>query len=154
MYNISKIFSIIFILLFTNSVYSQIDTNTVYIDNNGKKVSREKAKYISKRFKENGKWMAHDYYNSGELQMIGSYKSKKYNKKHGYFTYFYKNGKEKAKGAYNTNKKIGNWSFWNETGKLHKKGEYVEGKFNGTIYWYSEGNLSAKEEYKNGEMVE
>ncbi len=144
---------IFIMLLFVVVGYSQNDTATIYVDFNRKEVSKDKAKYISKQFNKDEKWVVNNYYLSGELQMKGACKSKKYIKRHGAFTYYYKNGNLKSKGNYKNNKKDGNWISWEQTGKIHEKGEYKKGEFDGIIYWYYEDLLCSEEKYKDDKMV-
>lgn len=148
-----KIIGFFTILFLTNIGYSQNDTATIYVDVNGLEISQDEAKYISKRFNENGKWIVNDYYLSGELQMTGTYTSNKYKVKHGDFTYYYPNGNIQMKGSFINNKKSDQWTAWEETGEIHEKGDYVKGEFNGIMNWYYEGYLCSVEEYKGGKML-
>jgi len=149
----NKIIGVSIILLLTVIGYSQNDTTTIYVDFKGKEISKSEAKYISKRFNKEGEWVVNNYYLSGELQMIGTYKSKKYKERQGLFKYYYKNGKLKSEGTYENDKRNGNWTSWEQTGGIHKKGKYVKGEFNGIINWYYEGYLCSVEKYQSGEMI-
>ncbi len=98
----------IFILSSLNYVLAQ-DTITVYYNNKWTEIEdKNKATFYRKAFLDSNKvWIAHDYYMSNKIQMVGSFKSKKCKVKDGHFVYYYENGRKSSEGNYVKNKNEG-----------------------------------------------
>ena len=140
---------IVIILLFIAFNSNASDTTRYYFDANWKKISQEKAVFYRKKFKNNQKiWTAFDYYKNGQIQMSGTYASKKLKSKEGNFVYYYKNGQRASEGNYSKNKRTGNWKFWHDNGLISSEGEFVDGFKSGEWkYWFDNGVPSTNGKY-------
>lgn len=155
----------VFILSLFNQVFAQ-DTITKYFNGNWTEISdKNQATYYRKAFLDSSKvWIVHDYFMSNNIQMIGAFKSKKFNTRQGHFTYFYENGKKasegecindknegfwtywyengqkKSAGKFKNNLRQDKWTFWHENGRIKSEGLYVDGnEENKWTYWYDSG---------------
>lgn len=139
-------------IFFSTIVYTQ-DTTYVYYDNDWMEISKkDEASYYRKAFiGENSLCMAYDYYIDGKIQMIGSFKSKKYKKQNGKATYFFENGQKSSEGNFYNGLKTGEWTSWYETGEESQKGRYEKGEKIGLWQgWYTNGNLKYSVNYEFG----
>ena len=153
------------------------DTITIYYKKDWTEVSdKNLATYYRKAFPDNNKkWIAHDYYSNNQLQMTGTYKSKKMTVKEGHFIYYHENGRKAGEGDYKDNKYEGFWVYWHENGKKKSEGIYrndlrqnkwtfwheneqekseglfVNGELDGKwIYWFDSGEKQAEGVYNDG----
>ena len=142
------------ILLFISTIsylFSQ-DTIVKYFNTNWEEVKDKNiASFYRKAFKgSDNLWIAHDYYISNKIQMIGTYKSEKLNIKYGHFSYFYENGKKKSEGDYINNDNDGFWTYWYENGQKRSEGNYKndlkQGKWE---YWHENGKKKSEGRYTN-----
>lgn len=69
-----------------------------------------------------------DYYKSGQLQMSGTFTSKRLKKKTGPFTYFHENGNKDAEGNFNKDKREGEWIWYHENGAKSSIEKFSKGK--------------------------
>ena len=106
---------LLFSSIFINCLLSQ-DTIQHYYDKDWKKISNKNAAiYYGKSFKNSNKlWVTKDYFISNQLQMVGTFKSKKLKVKLGHFTYYHENGKLKSEGNYLKVKNDGNCHYYYE----------------------------------------
>ncbi len=142
-------------IILSINLYSQ-DTIKVYLDENWNETPNGiNATYYRKSFRDsNNVWIAHDYYINGQLQMEGSFKSKKINIKHGHFIYYLKNGQKESEGNYINNKADGLWRYWHENGQLKSEGGIFDDKRIGTWnYWNERGKLENMEKFKDGILI-
>lgn len=142
-----------FLILFlvSNSLLGQ-DTITTYFDKDWNQIqNKELSVYYRKAFLDNNKaWSVHDFYASHQLQMIGTYKTKKADIKQGHFVYYYENGQKQSEGEYINDKKEGMWIGWYENGQQKSKGNYLNEKLNGIWeYWHENGEKKAKGNFMN-----
>ncbi len=141
-------FILIVFLCISFNAYSS-DTTKYYFDSNWKKVASEKAVFYRKKFKNNQKvWTVYDYYKNGQIQMTGTYSTKKLTSKEGKFVYYYKNGQKSSEGTYSKDKKNGTWKDWHNNGLILAEGEYVDGfKYGEWKYWFDNGVLKRLGKY-------
>lgn len=166
---------------FAVSITVAQDTAFVYYDDNWEEIEdKDAAKYYRKAFVDSNKqYWAYDYYlSSNKIQMIGTYKSKRYKNRHGNFVYYYENGQKTSEGIIENDKNTGDWHYWYENGKtksfgsiddglLNGKWEYFfddgqkksEGYFEygkrvGDWFFYKDGVLATKEIYEDGKIVQ
>jgi uncharacterized protein len=66
---------------------------------------------------------------------INQYNDKR--ERHGYWEWYYPNGKLMWKGSYKDGKQDGYWEWYNGNGKLWYKGSYKNGERDGYWEWYS-----------------
>jgi antitoxin component YwqK of YwqJK toxin-antitoxin module len=62
--------------------------------------------------------------------------------RHGYWEYYYSNGKLAYKGTYVDGNRHGYWEVYHSNGNLWYKGNYVDGKQHGYWEYYYNGNLN------------
>ncbi|MDI1322000.1 MAG: hypothetical protein PSV36_04585 [Algoriphagus sp.] len=68
-------------------------------------------------------------------------------------TYFFKNGKVKAKGNFVSGQMEGEWNFYRETGQLWQIGNFKKGKKNGIWLRYDKNdNLEYQENFENDKI--
>ncbi|CAD5253249.1 MULTISPECIES: energy transducer TonB [unclassified Imperialibacter] len=60
--------------------------------------------------------MVEDYYMGGQLRMSGSFMLPKGNIKHGWFVYYFQNGKKSSEGNFEKGQRVGNWTYWHKNG--------------------------------------
>ncbi len=133
------------------------DTITIYYDKNWVELSsRNDAVFYRKAFENSENiWIVQDYYISNKIQMTGAYKSKKFTKKYGHFTYFYENGNKSSEGDYVNDKEEGLWNYWYDNGQKKSSGECKADKVEGVWkYWYESGEKKSEGKYMNGEQVD
>lgn len=93
--------------------------DTVYFDSKWKPASKEANTYYRVMKKDGKVYQVSDYYNTGEIQMTGTFTSLSPEKRDGIFTWFYKNGNKSAQKIYSKNKYLsGEW--WDEKGNPKK----------------------------------
>lgn len=145
------------ILFWTSIAFAQNqDTITVYYDDDWAEVSsQDSAKYYGKTYlNEDNLWVALDYYENGQLQMRGLYKTMYREDMHGEFEYYYENGQLKRKGKAIHNKKEGLWTEWREDGQIHTEIKYKADQLNGELYTYWEnGEIKRRDIFSNDELV-
>ncbi len=73
----------------------------------------------------------------------------------GDWSYFYKTGEIKSKGAYSNGKKEGKWTYYFKNGKKEQEGSYKENKLKGDWIWfYQNGQVRRTEFYNRKELLE
>lgn len=148
-----KSLTIILLLLAATAAttaYSQ-DTITYYYTAEWKKATvNDSWTYYRKAYKENGQWIANDYYKSGKLQMTGTYKSILTEQKHGLFTYYYENGCKKAEGLFNRNIIDGEWKEWDDRGNLKVINTFAFNLIVDQKIYYENGTLQLHATFRNG----
>lgn len=130
------------------------DTLLTYHDMYWKKVSQKKAEYYRKTVEnENETWNIQDFWLNNQIQMNGTFKSKRAKTKHGIFISYHQNGMKKSVGNFKDNEPIGAWSAWFESGQLRMQGKYnSNGERKGYWKrWYPNGKLNSEGSYLNGE---
>jgi len=135
-----------FILSSFNYVLAQ-DTITIYYNNDWNEIpDKNLATYYRKAFLDSNKvWTAHDYYMSNQIQMIGTFKSKKFTTKLGHFIYFYENGRKDSEGDYKNNKNEGTWIYWHENGQKKSEGVFRNDlKQDKWTYWHDNGQKESE----------
>lgn len=132
----------IFVLLLSLKSYAS-DTTFYYFDAKWKKVKQEQAVFYRKKFKNNQKiWTVYDYYKNGQMQMSGTYASKKLKIKQGNFIYYYKNGQKSSEGNYSKDKRAAQWKYWHDNGQVSSQGEFKDDFKSGEWkYWFDNGVL-------------
>ena len=170
------VINIILVVLFViPSVGFGQKIKTVYLTESLEETTKELASYYREIQKISKKWTVKDCYLNGNVLMEGEFKTRRLKKRHGKFTYYYKNGQVNSKTSYrkgviygvssewhqngklnlvgNYNKygqKINTWIRYRESGKIVSKGDYVKGNKEGEWEWYFEnGQVSALETYNN-----
>lgn len=136
------------------NLYSQ-DTLTIFYDHNWKEIADKNiASFYRKAFTTSDKrYIAHDYYIDGKIQMKGEYKDKKYKEKHGPFTYYFANGNVSSKGECVKDKNEGLWTIWYENGQKESEGFYKTGFLDGSWkYWYDNGILRSMITHKSNKV--
>jgi len=124
------IINIILIVIISQELIGQ-DTKTIYFNDQWKKCDKELSSYYRKYYKTESKdYNVHDYNNSGQLQMAGTFKKRNWKKKTGLFTWYYENGQKKSECEYIDDKITGKW-----------------------ISWHTNGNIKCETEFKNGEPI-
>jgi len=137
---------IVFILSLFNHVFAQ-DTITIYYNSNWTEISdKNQATYYRKAFLDSSKvWTAHDYYMSNNMQMIGAFKSKKFNTKQGHFIYFYENGKKASEGECVNDKNEGFWTYWYENGQKKSAGKFKNNlRQDKWTFWHENGRIESE----------
>lgn len=99
-------FLILTSLLVTSTIYGQ-DTTITWMDGLWEETTEEKAEFYRKEWKENDLCMVHDFYLSGQIQMLGSYLTAEKKMKEGKFIYFSPEGAKTSEGSYNRGLKVG-----------------------------------------------
>ncbi len=87
------------------------------------------------------------------LNLINLYNEK--GERHGYWEYYYSDGKLMSKGNLVNDKRDGYWEAYYHNGQLESKGNRVNGNRDG--YWeeyYSDGQLMWKGNFANGKFIE
>lgn len=142
-------FVFFFAVTLPEALFSQ-DTLVKYFDKDWNEISnKEIAVYYRSAFVDSNKtWFVNDYFMSKQIQMSGTYKSKKLKIRHGYFTYYYENGKIKSEGKYSNDNQEGNWIYYYDNGEKAAEGKYFNNKKGGIWnYWYTSGQLNYVETY-------
>lgn len=121
--------------------------DTIFFDSNWKESLPKGAIFyrIIKKDKDKN-WVVRDSWASGEIQMTGTYKDKKLQKKTGDFVYYYQNGSKKSSVTYRENSKNGLFQSWYPDGGIHSKGSYIEGKRHEVWTWYHQNGVKSAEE--------
>jgi membrane associated rhomboid family serine protease/antitoxin component YwqK of YwqJK toxin-antitoxin module len=105
-----------------------------------------------------------DYYNTGIIQMKGSYKD---DAKNGIFIYYTRKGGYSAAGVYNNDQRVGKWETFHSNGKIESEVFYRDRYFmksywdstgvqmvkNGSgreIHWYPNGVVAVEGDYVDG----
>ena len=149
MKNILSLFIIFFI---GSNISFGKDTITVYYDSDWEKVrSIKKAVYYRKAFKDTqGQYIVKDYFLNGDLQMSGTYITKKFEIKNGTFIYYYDNGQKKSEYNYVKNKRYGDCATWFDSGQIASKSSYdANGKTGKWIEWFKDGGTDNEEHFLN-----
>lgn len=176
--NFLLIINIMLLIVIVHEVKSQ-DTITIFFDEQWQECDKKQSSYYRKYWKtELNQYNVQDFYNSGQLQMEGTYNEQNWNERIDHFIYYYDNGQKESEGDYNDderngkwikwwdnsqkksegefshNKLTGKWITWHENGAKESEGEYFDskrtGKWNG---WHENGNLKHEAEYKNDDLI-
>lgn len=117
-----NVFFVIIFTFFSMFIFGQ-SSDTVFFDSNWGRMSSYDSLgfYGFKNYDSTGKGMAIYYFGSGELH---SHQSEINNIKHGYCTWFYKNGQKMAEGNYNNDLPSGDLIWYTEKGKIDRIGKY------------------------------
>lgn len=135
-----KYLSLLILLSASFTVKAQ-DTIVKYFDSNWEEVQQENANYYRKAFKNTNEiWTACDYYMDGQIQMSGTYKSKRLKKKNGLFVSYYKSGMKKSEGEYLNNKYNGEWRWYHKNGQISSKEKYVKDELKYIWNWNEDGS--------------
>lgn len=119
--NLKPIYSALLLTLLSAAVYAQ-KTDTSYYDTNWKVTAKGNSTYYRiTKTTEPGKYEVEDYYNSGKIQMEGTYSSFSPDVKNGVFTWYYENGSKRTETVYENNKEKSSKS-WLENGEEDKRG--------------------------------
>jgi TonB family protein len=111
-----------------------------YLDGSWNETSKEKALYfrdMKKITKKN--WLVKDHFINGQIQMEGSFISKKMKKKNGDFIYCFENGNIDYEGKYINNLKEGEWKWYFKSGQMSAKEIYSGGKPVKIEHWNEDG---------------
>lgn len=144
-----------FFLIITNLGNAQ-KAITTYLDANWKPCSLKEAAYFRKSYKlDNKYWNINDYYLDGKIQMRGTFKTNKVEKKEGFVMWYAKNGQKIRMGNFKNNKPIGKKMSWFKNGFIESKGQFDQkgdkiGLWQG---WYKNGNKSYIGNYSNNKMI-
>src|SRR5688500_5279225 len=98
------VYSILLSALLSLSAYGQ-KTDTSYYDSDWKASTKEKSSYyrITKTMESGKGYHVEDYFNSGKIQMKGTYTSLSPEVKTGTFTWYYENGNKQTETVYENN---------------------------------------------------
>ena len=142
------------VLILTVSCSLCFGQDTLFLDGNWKPTAKESAEYFRIDKKEGKKWIRMDYfYETGQLQMKGSYSSLSPEIEDGYFEWYYANGILRSKGNYAKGKQIGEYLWYDTDGNLKKKENHKNGKLDGTCAYeeyYPNGKLLVKTAFAGG----
>jgi len=115
--------------LFLISFQNSSGQDTIYLDRHFEETTKIKHHYyrlVNKAAKK--VYKVKDYYKSGQLQMSGTFTSKRLKKKTGPFTYFHENGNKDAEGNFNKDKREGEWIWDHENGAKSSIEKFSKGK--------------------------
>ena len=141
---ILKLSIILFLLLLSVKIYSQVKV-TIYYDKYWRISEKKLAEYYREavldtiKYQFNG--VVKDYYKNGKLQMKVSYDS---NKKTDSLFIFYPNGNIQTRGYYIDNKRWGFWYNYYPNGKLKDKIGYDDEFICAFEYYDKDGNAKMK----------
>lgn len=147
------VINILFVII-SQELKSQ-DTITIYFDDQWEQCDKELSSYYRKYYKtESKEYNVQDFYNSGQLKMVGTFKKRNWKERTGHFTYYYEDGQKKSESEYIDDKRTGNWISWYEIGAKESEREYIDDKRTGKwIIWHENGNIRSETEFKNGESL-
>tara|TARA_R110001583_G_scaffold61505_3_gene181661 strand:+ start:17888 stop:18616 length:729 start_codon:yes stop_codon:yes gene_type:complete len=136
-----KYITLLILICFLQPANAQ-DTIIKHFDSNWKEVCKEKANYYRKIFKNNKEtWTVCDYYVSDQIQMAGTYKSKKLKKKNGLFEFYYEDGTKKKEGEFFNNKYNGVWKWYHKNGKISSREIYKKNRLKEIECWNEDGSI-------------
>lgn len=114
-------------LCFTIFCSNAQTVDTVWINSKWEKSTKAESVYhrVIKKSADLKLYLVSDYYNTGELQMTGTYSSLEPEVKDGQFTWWFKNGQKRAETLYKDRNAIKEIK-WDETGKVTFRRELVD----------------------------
>jgi len=114
--NFKSIYPTLLLTLFTVLAFGQ-KIDTVYYNADWKVTEKQNSSYyrIAKTIEPKKKYEVTDYFNSGKVQMTGTYSSLSPDVEDGLFTWYYESGNKKSENVYENGKCISSKS-WNEDG--------------------------------------
>lgn len=124
-----KSYIILLLCLFSLATYSQ-ETVELYYNRIWHLTTKENAQYIRKaalnvgELQFNGK--VTDFNKAGILLMEGEFK---YNKRNGFFKFYFSDGKLKCEGKFTDNQRDSIWNFYNEKGELTQVIDFTKTDF-------------------------
>lgn len=148
-----KLLTFCFSLLFSFSIYSYTQNDTIWFDSNWKETSKKDASFYRPEVtkKGNGFWII-DYYISGSKQMEGLSLEEDSETFDGVVTWFYDNGNKHQLVNYRSGALNGKRLVYYESGKIKSDSFYRNGKNEGK--WkllYENGNTKETGNYENGQ---
>jgi TonB family protein len=148
------IFSIIILVVISQELVSQ-DIKTIYFNDQWEQCNKEQSSYYREYYKtESKEYYVQDFYKSGQVKMVGTFKKRNWKEKNGHFTYYHENGQKKSEGEYIDDKLAGKWVYWYENGSKASESEYIDDKRTGKwISWHANGNIKTETEFENGESI-
>jgi antitoxin component YwqK of YwqJK toxin-antitoxin module len=116
-----SVYSILLSALLSISAYGQ-KTDTTYFDLDWKASTKEKSSYyrITKTMGSGKGYDVEDYFNSGKIQMKGTYTSLSPEVRSGTFTWYYENGNKQTETVYEYNV-LKSTQHWDEAGNIDNK---------------------------------
>jgi TonB family protein len=170
------------IVLLPFTALSQVVIDTMYFDRNWEQTAKEQAHYyriISTDTAGEFRFLVHDFFPSGRIQMTGTYKSIRPDNKDGHFIYYFETGQKQMDCHYRDNMYHGLCQEWFESGQMKVSqffaNDLLDGKFaswreDGTprlqahysmgekhgefISYYSNGQQARRDIYENDKLVE
>ncbi|HLP10672.1 MAG TPA: hypothetical protein VK177_02010 [Flavobacteriales bacterium] len=149
-----RFFFIILVFIATTTQAQVADT--LFFDMNGNTPKKRKLTVLYRVGVQDGAGchVKQYYYQTGILQMTGTYTNCNYHKAHGLFTWYNAAGKLQRQGNYENNLRTGLWKSYDDDGKLAMEEYYVKGKLEGDVLIYdTEGRIAGKKTYKNNKCV-
>jgi len=121
--NFKSIYPTLLLTLFTVLAYGQ-KIDTVYYDADWKVTAKNNSSYyrIAKTIESGKLYEVEDFYNSGKIQMKGSYSSLVPEIKNGVFTWYHDNGNPKSEVVYENNISKST-KYWKEDGTPQTEAE-------------------------------
>lgn len=121
MSKMKSIYLLLLSALLSVSVYGQ-KTDTTYFDSDWKATTKEKSSYyrITKTTESGKGYDVEDYFNSGKIQMKGTYISLSPEVKNGTFTWYYENGNKETETVYENNVQKSS-QHWDQAGNIEAR---------------------------------
>ena len=114
-------------LCFANFYSNAQTVDTIWINSKWKKSTKAESVYhrVIKKSSDAKLYLVSDYYNTGELQMTGTYLSLEPEVKDGQFIWWFKNGQKRAETLFKDRNAIKEIQ-WDSTGKVTLRRELVD----------------------------
>jgi len=123
------------------SVYSLAKAqDTLYLDDNYKKISPKRAVYTKVVTNTDSSFLV-KLYKRGSLVSIQRFKDEALKIQHGPATSYYENGNIDSEGSYKDKKRTGHWTFYYDNQKIASMVKFHEGKVLHAVYYNEEGNV-------------
>jgi protein TonB len=114
-------------LCFTNFYSNAQTVDTIWFNSKWEKSTKAESVYhrVIQKSSDLKSYLVSDYYNTGEIQMRGTYSSLEPEVKDGQFTWWFKNGQKRAETLYKDRNAIKEIK-WDEAGKVTFRRELVD----------------------------
>lgn len=141
------------LMLYVLSAQAQSVTDTVFMDDKGRRVSHDHYSFFRVVNKEAGVYMMRDYTNEGRLVRVGPVSSLHPEIKNGFFITYYPSGEKYMESEYYNDKQRGTEKVYYPDGKLLTTGEYKDGLLDGKAIKYEDDGSKVIKIFKAGVLV-
>ena len=138
------------LMLYVLSAQGQSVSDTLFLDDSGRKTTHDDYTFFRLIRKENGTYMMRDYTKDGRLVRVGPLSSVDPEIKNGFFITYYPSGEKYMESEYYNDRQRGTEKVYYPNGKLMTTAEYKDGLLDGKAVKYEADGSTITKIYEAG----